>query len=88
MKTVNRLTNRELEILNLLSKGYTSREMGLKLFLSEETIKSHRKNLINKMDAKNSANLVRIAFENQVIIPEKLMNNYTYNLNNLHELVA
>lgn len=88
MKTVNRLTNRELEILNLLSKGYTSREMGLKLFLSEETIKSHRKNLINKMNAKNSANLVRIAYEKQVIIPEKLNENYTYNLNNLHELVA
>lgn len=84
MKMIDRITTRELEILNLLSYGYTSREMGYKLSLSEETIRSHRKNLILKLDAKNSANLVRIAFENQVIILEK----YTYNLNNHHELVA
>ena len=85
---INRLTNRELEVLNLLSYGYTSREMALKLLLSEETIKSHRKNLIIKMDAKNSANLIRLAFEKQLITTEKIIENYTYNFKNHKELVA
>ena len=79
---------RELQILDLLSYGLTSREIGLELFLSAETIRSHRKNLITKMEAKNVANLIRIAFEKRIIKSQDSKENYTYNFNNHHELVA
>jgi DNA-binding NarL/FixJ family response regulator len=57
------LTTRERELLRLIVDGYTSQEIAEKLFLSVETIKTYRKNLILKLGAKNSVTLVKMAFE-------------------------
>ncbi len=54
-----KLSTRELEILQLLREGYSSKEISQKLFLSELTVKTHRKNIMAKMDAKNVADLLR-----------------------------
>jgi len=61
------ITNREYEILILLSRGYNSREIGKRLFITEDTVNTHRKKLLLKLNAANSAALVRIAFEKGLI---------------------
>jgi len=58
------LTAREKEILRMIVDGYTNQEMADKIFLSVETIKTYRKNLILKLGAKNSMILVKMAIEN------------------------
>jgi len=73
MKTKKLLTSREREILNLISLGISSNEMANQLGISIETIKTHRKNLILKVGARNVANLIRIAFEKNL-----LQNNNSY----------
>jgi DNA-binding NarL/FixJ family response regulator len=54
-----KLSSRETEILQLLKDGYSNKEISQKLFLSELTVKTHRKNIMAKMDAKNIADLLR-----------------------------
>ncbi len=55
------LTNREKEVLRLIADGFTNLEIGNKLFISPLTVDSHRKNLITKLKARNTASLIRIA---------------------------
>jgi DNA-binding NarL/FixJ family response regulator len=59
------LTSREKELLRFIVDGYTNQEMADKMFLSIETIKTYRKNLILKLGAKNSMILVKMAMENK-----------------------
>ena len=60
---IPKLTNREKEILALIIKEYTTDEIAGKIFLSIKTVESHRSNLMQKLGVKNSAGLVRVAFE-------------------------
>ena len=64
---IPKLTNREKEILDLIIKEYTTEEIAEKIFISVKTVESHRSNLIQKLGAKNTAGLVRIAFEKGLI---------------------
>ena len=57
------LSTRELEILRLIILEYTTKEIAVRLFVSAETIKSHRKHLLHKLRARNVAGMVRKAFE-------------------------
>jgi DNA-binding NarL/FixJ family response regulator len=52
------LTKREKEILELIKKGKTTREIAETLFLSELTIKSHRQNMLKKFKANNMVDLL------------------------------
>lgn len=61
------LSQREREMLKLVAEGLTNGEIAERIFLSPETIKSYRKNLLLKLDAKNTAVLVRIAIERKLI---------------------
>ncbi len=61
------LTRREIEVLKLIAEGLTNHEIADKLFVSASTVDSHRKNLISKLQAKNTAALVRTALENKII---------------------
>ena len=61
------LTRREIEVLKLIAEGLTNQEIADKLFVSVSTVDSHRKNLISKLQVKNTAALVRIALENRII---------------------
>jgi DNA-binding CsgD family transcriptional regulator len=51
----SKLTIRELEIVGLIMQGMTNKEIAQKLFISYETAKSHRKNILEKTGSKNSA---------------------------------
>jgi DNA-binding NarL/FixJ family response regulator len=61
------LTRRETDLLRLITEGFTNEEIGEKMFLGTETIKSYRKNLLFKLNAKNTAALVKMALEEKLI---------------------
>lgn len=61
------LTPRETDLLKLICDGYTNPEIAEKLFLGVETINSYRKNLLFKLNARNTAVLVKIAMEQKLI---------------------
>lgn len=61
------LTQRETDILRLIIDGHTNPEIADKLFLGVETINSYRKNLLFKLDARNTAVLVRMAIEKKLV---------------------
>lgn len=65
--TVPPLTRREKEILLLVSEGLTNNEIAAKLFVSPWTVDSHRKSLMTKFNVKNTALLIKYAFENGLI---------------------
>lgn len=58
------LSPREEEILMLIARGYTNKEIGEQLVLSHKTIDSHRTNLMKKIDVHNVTGLVRYAIAN------------------------
>jgi len=62
------LTNREKEILTLLADGLSTSDIAGKLSRDEETVKSHRKNILLKLGAKNVAEAVRIGIEKRLIV--------------------
>lgn len=59
----NKLTRREIEVLELIARDHTSKQLAQILFISSETVKSHRKNLIRKLGVKTSAGLIFRGFE-------------------------
>ena len=61
------LTRREKEVLELIAGGMTNNEIGEKLFISSSTVDTHRKNLLAKFEAKNTASLIHIASQMQFI---------------------
>ncbi len=64
---IPKLTVREKEILNLIIQEFTTEEIAAKIFVSTKTVESHRSNLIQKLGVKNSAGLVRVAFEKGLV---------------------
>ncbi|NCI52088.1 response regulator transcription factor [Sediminibacterium roseum] len=61
------LTKREVEIIKLVCGEMSNKDMANALFLSELTIKTHRRNILRKLDIKNTAGLVLFAKENRLI---------------------
>ena len=61
------LSRREKEVLELIAEGYTNPEIAERLFISSFTVDSHRKNLIAKLNVKNTASLVKLAVERRLI---------------------
>jgi DNA-binding NarL/FixJ family response regulator len=55
------LTRREKEVLGLIAEGLTNNAIAEKLFISTTTVDTHRKNLLAKFEAKNTATLIRMA---------------------------
>ena len=54
-------TMREIEVLQLISDGLVNREIGVRLYLSEETVKSHVRHLLAKLQARSRAHLTTTA---------------------------
>ena len=61
------LSSREIEVMNLIAKGYTSRRAAEKLFISEFTVIKHRKNIIKKLGVKNFTEAVSYAIIQGII---------------------
>lgn len=64
---VPRLTKREKEILQLVSEGATTAAIAAQLFISPQTVETHRRNLMQKFKVNNSSALVRKAIAQQII---------------------
>ena len=63
----NILSNKETEVLGLISKGLTTNEIATKLFVSSRTIETHRANILKKLEVKNTAELIKRAAEMNLI---------------------
>ncbi|MEP0986118.1 response regulator transcription factor [Ekhidna sp.] len=61
------LTDREREILKLIAKEYTNRQMAEELFISERTVETHRKNIFRKTGTNNLVGLIKFAYANNLI---------------------
>jgi DNA-binding NarL/FixJ family response regulator len=61
------LTRREKEIIELIVYEYTTHEIAEKLFISEKTVETHRKNLLQKLNTRNTAGLVRVAIQRGLV---------------------
>jgi DNA-binding NarL/FixJ family response regulator len=61
------LTVREVEVLRLIADGLNTEEIGTRLFLSPNTIETHRRHLLEKLNARNAAELVRRAISAGII---------------------
>ena len=64
---INSLTRREYQILKLIAQQYTTKEIAKALHVSDSTVETHRKNLIKKVNAKNSVGLAIFAMKNEII---------------------
>ena len=61
------ITRREKEVLELIAEGLTNAEIAEKLFISNTTVDTHRKNLLVKFQTKNTASLVKTAMQLHLI---------------------
>lgn len=62
------ITSREYEVLELISQGFSNKEIGEKLFLSESTIKTHVSKLFVKLNAKRRTQAITIAKDLKIIL--------------------
>ncbi|WP_228407558.1 response regulator transcription factor [Chryseobacterium timonianum] len=61
------LTRREMEILQLICEGFSSKDISEKLFISINTVETHRKKILLKLNVKNTAGVVKYAIENHIV---------------------
>ena len=61
------LTDREREIVQLIAKEYTNKQIAEELFISERTVETHRKNIFRKTGTNNLVGLIKYAYANNLI---------------------
>lgn len=64
----NTLSERETEVLARIASGHTNKEVGKELFISGRTVETHRRNILAKLDIRNTAEMIRYAIENNLTI--------------------
>lgn len=64
---IEKVSDREREVLDCIASGLTTHEIADKLFISKNTVETHRKNLLYKLKAKNTAELVNNAYKQRLI---------------------
>lgn len=62
-----RLTKRERQILQLISQALSNKEIAKELFISDQTVSVHRKNIMKKLKVSNTAGLIKVAYEHSLI---------------------
>jgi len=62
-----RLTKRELQVLQLISQALSNKEIAKELFISDQTVSVHRKNIMKKLKVSNTAGLIKVAYEHSLI---------------------
>lgn len=63
----NSLTDREIQVLSMIAKGLSSQQIALKLDISFETVKVHRRNMLKKAKTHNTFELIRLAIQRRWI---------------------
>lgn len=64
---VYNLSEREIDIIRLVTEGLTSKNIADKLFISEHTVKTHRKNIFRKMGISSVSQLATLAINNKLL---------------------
>jgi len=62
-----KLTKRELQVLQLISQALSNKEIAKELFISDQTVSVHRKNIMKKLKVSNTAGLIKVAYEHSLI---------------------
>ena len=65
--SMEKLSGREIEVLECIATGRTTHEIAEQLFISKNTVETHRKNLLYKLKARNTAELVNNAYKQRLI---------------------
>lgn len=63
----NQLSQREIEIINLVARGHSNKDIANLCFVSDATVKAHIRRIMEKLDAKNRAEAVTVAIEKGLI---------------------
>jgi DNA-binding NarL/FixJ family response regulator len=66
-KNLERLSDREKEILKFISQGYTNELIGKTLQISKRTVDTHRQNLLLKLNVRKTAGLVSLAMDMELV---------------------
>lgn len=61
------LTDRELDVLRLIAKEFSNKEIADKLFISERTVETHRKNIFRKTKTSSLVGLIKFAYEHKMV---------------------
>lgn len=61
------ITTREMEVLQAVAEGLSTKQIADKLFISTRTVETHRLNLLKKFDAQNTAELIKIAISQKLV---------------------
>lgn len=62
-----KLTKREHEVLSLITQAKNNKEIATELFISDQTVGVHRKNIMRKLGVRNTVNLIKFALENELV---------------------
>jgi DNA-binding NarL/FixJ family response regulator len=67
---IDRLTPREIEVLQLIGRGMTNAEISAELFISEVTVKSHIGHIFTKLNLRDRAAAIVLAFDSGIVAPQ------------------
>lgn len=67
------ISDRELEVIRYIAEGYTNGEIAERLYLSQHTINTHRKNIMQKLGVNNTAAIVMYAVKTKLVSPNKFL---------------
>jgi DNA-binding NarL/FixJ family response regulator len=62
-----KLSEREIQVIISVTEGFTSKEIAERLFISEHTVKTHRKNIFRKLEVKDTSELIQFAMNNGLV---------------------
>ncbi len=61
------LTRREMEVMRYIGQALNNKDIAEKLFISDQTVSVHRKNIMRKLGVNNTASMIKMAFENNLV---------------------
>jgi DNA-binding NarL/FixJ family response regulator len=65
-EVINMLTDREMEIIHMIKQGHKTKTIAEKLFLSDYTVETHRKNILRKLQLRSASELIAYAYANHL----------------------
>jgi two-component system response regulator NreC len=64
---IEKLTKREMQVLQQIAQAKTNGEIGKQLFISDQTVGVHRKNIMRKLSLRNTNALIKFAYDNGLV---------------------